>query len=144
MFQASPHSPIYLAIEPVDFRKGIDGFCGVCRQKLEQEPIEGAFFLFRNRTGKMIRILAYDGQGFWLATKRFSQGKLRWWPQSTECPSFRLSLKSFKCCSSMGTPKQRLFRKIGGHFILLPKWPHSSKEARLSDFWTPLQSVLVV
>jgi transposase len=110
MFQASPQSNIYLAIEPVDFRKGIDGFCGVCRQKLEQDPMEGAFFLFRNRSGKMIRVLAYDGQGFWLCTKRFSQGKLHWWPQSFQ-KSCQLSLREFQVLLWNGNPKKASFQE---------------------------------
>jgi transposase len=33
-----------------------------------------------NRSARAIRILAYDGQGLWLATKRLSKGRFRWWP----------------------------------------------------------------
>jgi transposase len=37
-------------------------------------------FVFRNRRGTAIKILAYDGQGFWLCQKRLSQGRFRYWP----------------------------------------------------------------
>lgn len=45
-------------------------------------------FVFRNRARTVFKILAYDGQGFWLCMKRFSQDKLQWWPRSEEsvCP----------------------------------------------------------
>ena len=33
---------------------------------------------------KMWSSTSYDGQGFWLATKRLSKGRFRWWPQSDE------------------------------------------------------------
>ena len=37
-------------------------------------------FLFRNRSAKALKILMYDGQGFWLCHKRLSRGKFSWWP----------------------------------------------------------------
>ena len=37
--------------------------------------------MFRSRSGTALRILVYDGQGFWLATKRLSKGRFRWWPE---------------------------------------------------------------
>jgi len=33
---------------------------------------------------KMLSSTSYDGQGFWLATKRLSKGRFRWWPQVAE------------------------------------------------------------
>ena len=74
---------ILLAIQPVDFRNGIDGLAHICRETLVAEPFSGALFVFRNKRATTIRILAYDGQGFWLATKRLSSGKFRWWPTAT-------------------------------------------------------------
>jgi transposase len=49
----------------------------------------GDFFVFRSRRGTSIRLLTYDGQGYWLAQKRLSKGKFRWWPQVSE-PAKRL------------------------------------------------------
>ena len=51
MLQLSPHSRIFVAMEPVDFRKGIDGLGAVCRQRLGANPLEGAVSVFRNRAG---------------------------------------------------------------------------------------------
>jgi transposase len=86
MLQVTPHHTILLAIQPVDFRCGIDGLAAVCRAKLSQDPFSGKVFVFTNKTRKCIKVLVYDGQGFWLILKRFSQGKLAWWP-STKDPS---------------------------------------------------------
>ena len=77
MIQVTPHMRILVAKEPLDFRCGIDGTSAVCRRVLEQDPMSGALFIFRNRACSMIRVLAYDGQGFWLATKRMSKGRFR-------------------------------------------------------------------
>ena len=76
MIQLSPQSRIFLATEPVDFRKGIDGLAAVCRQRLGDNPLEGAVYVFRNRSGTSLKLLLYDGQGYWLCMKRLSTGAL--------------------------------------------------------------------
>jgi transposase len=88
MLQLTPQTRIFLAVEPADFRAGIDGLAQHCRRHLEQDPFGGALFVFRNKARTAIKILAYDGQGFWLCMKRLSQGKLQWWPCASEsvCP----------------------------------------------------------
>jgi transposase len=83
MIQITPQMRIFLAVEPVDFRKGIDGLTALCRQKLQCEPLEGALFVFSSRRRTALKILVYDGQGFWLCQKRLSQGRFRWWPQGS-------------------------------------------------------------
>ena len=80
MLQITPHMKILICLDPIDFRKGIDGFAAVCRNELDQNPYEGTLFLFRSRSKSSIRVLVYDGQGFWLCTKRLSTGKFHWWP----------------------------------------------------------------
>lgn len=82
MIQLAPQMRILVAVEPADFRKGIDGLCRICREALSSDPLSGTVFVFRSRRGTAIRVLAYDGQGFWLCTKRLSQGKFRHWPAS--------------------------------------------------------------
>ncbi len=84
LIQITPQMRILVAIEAIDGRKGIDSLAQLCREKLRSDPFSGSLFIFRNRSGKAIRILAYDGQGFWLATKRLSKGRFRWWPSSAE------------------------------------------------------------
>ena len=81
MLPLSHMTRIFVCSQAVDFRKGIDGLASLCRSKLEVDPLGGALFLFRNRSCSSIRMLVYDGQGFWLCTKRLSQGKFRFWPE---------------------------------------------------------------
>jgi len=80
MIQLTPQLRILVAVEPVDFRRGIDGLGRVCREVLSSDPMEGTVSVFRNRRATAIRVLAYDGQGFWLCHKRLSQGRFRYWP----------------------------------------------------------------
>jgi transposase len=84
MIQISPQMRVIVAIEPVDGRRGIDGLAQVCRSVLEIDPLDGALIVFRTRSGKALRILAYDGQGYWLCTKRMSSGKFRYWPTAAD------------------------------------------------------------
>ncbi len=83
MIAATPHMRILLAVAPVDFRKGIFGLAVVCRQKLRKDPFAGHVFVFHYKKGNAIRLLMYDGQGFWLCQKRLSKGRFSWWPDKT-------------------------------------------------------------
>jgi len=82
MIQLSNQTPILLATQAADFRKGIDGLVAVCRLELEKDPRSGTYFVFINRSRTMIRVLVYDGSGFWLMTKRLSKGRFNGWPAS--------------------------------------------------------------
>ena len=84
MLQLTPQMRILVAVEAVDLRKGIDSLAELCRAKLNADPFSGCLFVFRSRQATSIKVLVYDGQGFWLATKRLSKGRFRWWPQVTE------------------------------------------------------------
>lgn len=84
MMQLTPQMRILVSVAPVDFRAGIDGMCRLCRTQLEAEPLSGAVFVFRNRRGTALKLLCYDGQGFWLCHKRLSVGRYRYWPRQTD------------------------------------------------------------
>ena len=49
MIQITPQMRVLVAIEPVDFRRGVDGLAQQCRAALEEDPFSGAVFVFRNR-----------------------------------------------------------------------------------------------
>lgn len=80
MMALTPHMRVLVCVAAVDFRKGIDGLAEVCREVLAADPFSGAVFVFRSRSGTSIKILAYDGQGFWLCQKRLSEGRFKHWP----------------------------------------------------------------
>jgi len=103
MLQLSPQSRIFVAIEPVDFRRGIDGLGAICRQHLAHNPLHGAVFVFRNRRATTVKLLMYDGQGFWLCTKRLSAGRFQWWPRA-EQPTCAMSARELHILLWNGHP----------------------------------------
>ena len=84
MIQVTPQMRVLVAIEAADFRCGIDGLANLCRVALDADPLGGGVFVFRNRRRTAIKLLVYDGQGFWLCHKRLSKGTFRWWPSSQD------------------------------------------------------------
>lgn len=82
MIQIPAQASVFVMHEPVSFHKGIDAMAAVARVVLDKEPMSGAIFVFRNRGRHMLRILFYDGGGFWLCTRRLSKGKFSIWPTS--------------------------------------------------------------
>jgi transposase len=81
MIQITPQMRILVAVEAVDGRKGIDSLARLCQERLQADPFSGCLFVFRSRRGTAIRVLVYDGQGFWLVQKRLSKGHFGWWPE---------------------------------------------------------------
>jgi len=82
--QLTPQSRIFLACEPADFPRGIDGLAALRRQRIGEDPFGGAIFVLRSRRASALKLLCYDGQGFWLCHKRLSQGRLKWWPSGPQ------------------------------------------------------------
>ena len=104
MIQITAQTRILVAVQPADFRKGIDGLARLCQQALRADPFSGALFVFRNRNGKSIKILGYDGQGYWLCQKRLSQGRFRFWPKASE-PTTSLLAYELQVLLNAGDPQ---------------------------------------
>ena len=78
---------------------------GCARRNSRAIPsFSGGLFVFRSRRGTSIRILVYDGQGFWLAQKRLSQGRFVWWPSGKE-PARRLEAHQAQLRLAAGNPE---------------------------------------
>jgi transposase len=104
MLQITPQMKILVAIEPADFRKGIDGLARLCRESLEQDPFAGTVFVFRNRRGTALKVLMYDGQGFWLCHKRLSAGRFKWWPSGAQDTTQTMAAHQLLVLLSAGNP----------------------------------------
>jgi transposase len=91
MIQIAPNTRILVAVEPIDFRKGIDGMVALCRQALNRNPFDATLFVFVSRSAQSLRCLTYDGQGFWLCQKRLSAGRFRGWPRASGTGAIQLA-----------------------------------------------------
>jgi transposase len=106
VIQLTPHMRILLAVAPVDFRNGTDGLARLCHQVLRSDPQEGAVFCFRNRRATSVRLLTYDGQGFWLCQKRLSAGRFQWWPKEGQQEAIQLDVQELQLLLWNGNPAQ--------------------------------------
>jgi transposase len=114
MIQMTAQMRVLVAIEPVDGRKGIDSLAQLCREKLLEDPFSAGVFIFRSRSGTAIRLLTYDGQGYWLLQKRLSKGHFRWWPEA-DTPAKRLEAYQAQLLLAAGdVSRVRAARPCGG------------------------------
>lgn len=104
MIQITPQMRILVAVKPVDFRKGIDGLARLCRVELQADPFSGHMFIFSNRSKTAIKILVYDGQGFWICHKRLSTGRFKWWPDKESANSKILQAHELQALIWNGNP----------------------------------------
>jgi transposase len=65
---------IYVCVEPQDGRKSFDGLSAVVTGRLSRDPLSGDLFVFRNRKGDRLKILAWQGDGFALYLRRLEKG----------------------------------------------------------------------
>lgn len=117
MIQVTPQMRIMLAVQPADFRKGIDGLSRACRKVLASDPFSGCIFIFRNKRATAIKILMYDGQGFWLCQKRLSKGRFEWWPDHETEP----------------------LKQLAVHELNLLIWNGDFQKAHIAPLWRPIQ-----
>jgi len=104
MIQITPQTRILVAVDPVDFRAGIDGLARLCKQQLASDPFSGTLFVFRNRRGTAIKVLCYDGGGFWLCQRRLSTGRFRFWPGGAEGAGAQLAAHQLQLLIMGGDP----------------------------------------
>jgi transposase len=105
MIQITPQMRVVVAVEPADFRRGIDGLARQCEEVLRRDPMSGWVFVFRNRRATALKILVYDGQGYWLCHKRLSSGRFPWWPRRGSAATKTLSAHQTQVLFSAGNPE---------------------------------------
>ena len=81
---------VYLACGPTDMRKSINGLAAIVTGSFQLDPFEAALFAFCNRNRDRVKILEWDGDGFWLYFKRLEKGRFRW-PASGDAATMLLT-----------------------------------------------------
>jgi transposase len=74
MLSLSPATRIFVALEPLDMRRGFNGLYSWVQTVLHEEPTSGHWFVFLNQRRNRLKILTYDGSGLWILTKRLEAG----------------------------------------------------------------------
>jgi len=77
MFSVPASVRVFVATQPVDLRRGFDGLAALTRETLEQDPLSGHLFAFRNRRGDRLKILFFASGGYCLFYKRLERGTFR-------------------------------------------------------------------
>jgi transposase len=91
MFSVPGQVKIFVALQPVDMRRGFEGLSALVQQTLEQDPLSGHLFLFRNRRRDRLKILFWDGDGYALFYKRLARGTFELpVPQDPEASSIEI------------------------------------------------------
>lgn len=73
---------VLVGLDPIDFRAGINRLSSIAQAQFNKDPRERFVFVFRNKRKTDIKLICYDGNGFFLGHKRLSKGKLSWWPRT--------------------------------------------------------------
>ncbi len=74
MLSITPTVNVFLAIDPVDMRKGFHGLTSLTESILRENPLSGHWFVFINRRRDRVKILTWDGSGFCIYYKRLERG----------------------------------------------------------------------
>jgi transposase len=91
-FPPSPSVRIFIAREPIDMRKGLDGLASLVIEVIDQDPQSGHLFVFFNRHRNRMKSLVWDGSGYWMLVKRLEHGQFKIFDRVGESrTSFELS-----------------------------------------------------
>ena len=69
---------IFVASDPVDFRKGHDGLAALVQSQLRQKPFDGSIYVFRAKRADRLKMIWWDGTGLVMAYKRLEQNAFKW------------------------------------------------------------------
>jgi transposase len=77
VFLSSAPRKILAYSEPVDMRKSFDGLVAVVQNVLREDPLSGCLYVFFNRRGNYLKLVAWDRTGYTLFAKRLERGRFR-------------------------------------------------------------------
>lgn len=66
---------VFLARAVVDMRKSYDGLVALVMGQLQCDPLSGDGYVFVGRDRRRLKVLVWDGDGFWIFMKRLSRGR---------------------------------------------------------------------
>ncbi len=84
---------IFVCAVPVDLRKSFDGLAALVRQALAADPLSGHWYVFRNKVGDRLKILAWQEDGWAIWYKRLEEGTFHFPPAVGDGPP-RLEIRA--------------------------------------------------
>jgi transposase len=102
--------PVYLCCGGTDMRKSINGLLSLVQENFSLDPFANALFVFCNKSRNRLKILEWDGDGFWLHFKRLERGRFRW-PAEGESGTMVLDPKELSCLIDGARLEKKLSRK---------------------------------
>jgi len=110
---------IYLACGQTDMRKSINGLSVIVQESFKLDLFGNALFVFCNRSRNRLKIIEWDGDGFWLHFKRLEKGRFRW-PEVSGDENV-MTLSSEELDYLLGGPglEQKLYRRrVNERFVV--------------------------
>ncbi|RXE57944.1 IS66 family insertion sequence element accessory protein TnpB [Acetivibrio mesophilus] len=101
---------VYLCGRLSDMRKSINGLITLVQESFSLDPFADALFVFCNRNRNRIKILEWDGDGFWLYFKRLERGRFRW-PTEEDSATMILDVNELACLIDSARLEKKLSRK---------------------------------
>lgn len=102
--------PVYLCCGYTDMRKSINGLITLVQESFSLDPFADAMFVFCNRSRDRLKILEWDGDGFWLYFKRLERGHFRWSAEG-DASTMVLNAKELTCLVDSARLEKKLRRK---------------------------------
>jgi len=90
MFFGLPQLQFFMYCEPTDMRKSFDGLFGLVSTAIQADPLSGDVYVFMNKRRDRLKLLVWDGDGFWIFYKRLEKGTFQMPPHTKEFSSLRV------------------------------------------------------
>jgi transposase len=102
--------PVFICCGHTDMRKSINGLMTLVQSNFSLDPFSDALFVFCNKSRNRLKILEWDGDGFWLYFKRLERGHFRW-PAENENATMALKVEELTCLIDGARLEKKLKRK---------------------------------
>ena len=132
MLELAGGTTVYLACGATDLRKSYHGLAAVIKLKFQLDPYSRCMFAFCNRRQTLIKILQWDGSGFWILMKRLDRDAFHWPDTPDELRQVTLKEMHWLCDGLSLDQKERLRNTIRKWWCKIPacQFAESTKKMR--------------
>jgi transposase len=124
---------LFVCLESMDMRKGFEGLHAAVGERLKEDMLSGALFVFTNQRRTRLKILYFDGTGLWLMTKRLEHGTF-FWPKAAEPGQSKLKLR-LSLVDGMNANLEMVRLRLAWRFDQPQSTPSYSKRGKSGKSW---------